>query len=239
MEKGLEKYFEGVRGLIFDYGGTLDTGGEHWSHVLLRGWQAAGVATDIEHFREAYVYAERELARTLHILPEHNFGDLLLIKARIELGWMAHQNLLPPEDVEPKARVVADYCYDFARKHVEAALPVLEKLKERYEMVLVSNFYGNISTVLKDFGVDHCFKKIIESAVVGVRKPNPEIFRLGVKALSLPAEECLVVGDSYRKDILPALEAGCKAVWIKGEGWNQADNEQEYAHTILSLQELV
>ena len=44
-----------------------------------------GVAVNKAEFREAYVYAERELARTRHILPEHDFGDLLLIKMRLEL----------------------------------------------------------------------------------------------------------------------------------------------------------
>lgn len=237
--ENLKTYMEGVKGLIFDYGGTIDTGGEHWSHVIRRGWTAAGIAVDEGHFREAYVYAERELARTLHILPHHDFGDLLLIKAQIELGWMAHQNLLPPEDVDPKAKIVADYCYDVARTHVQEAKGVLDKLKENYEMVLVSNFYGNIETVLKDFGIYNCFKKIIESAVVGVRKPDPKIFELGVEALKLPAGECMVIGDSFRKDIEPGLKAGCKAVWIKGAGWDGEEDARQYPHTVKSLTELL
>lgn len=237
--ENIKQYIEGAKGYIFDYGGTIDTGGEHWSHVIRRGWEAAGIAFEEGDFREAYVYAERELARTLHILPHHDFGDLLLIKANIELQWMARQNLLPPEDVEPKAKIIADYCYGVARAHASEALPVLESLAEKHPMVLVSNFYGNIEAVLKDFGLDHCFRKIIESAVVGVRKPDPEIFRLGVKALGLPAQDCLVVGDSYRKDIEPALKAGCKAVWIKGAGWTAEEDAQTYPYIITSLRELL
>ena len=53
---------------------------------------------------------------------------------------------------------------------------VLEHLKQAgYPMVLVSNFYGNINQVLKDAGIDGYFSRVIESAVVGVRKPNPAI----------------------------------------------------------------
>lgn len=235
----VKEYFQGVKGVIFDYGGTIDSGGEHWSHVIRRGWDAADIAADDVHFREAYVYAERELARTLHILPHHNFGDLLLIKAEIELGWMAEQGLLPPEDVDPKAKIVADYCYGFAKSCVEKSKPVIERLAKTYRLVLVSNFYGNIKTVLQDFGIAGLFDKVIESAVVGVRKPDPEIFRMGVRALGFAPEECLVVGDSYRKDIRPALEAGCKAVWIKGPGWDSSDDDVEYPYVISSLSELV
>lgn len=233
------KYLEGVKGIIFDYGGTIDTGGDHWSHIIREAWIKAGVETDYPVFREAYVYAERELARTLHILPHHNFSDLLQIKIEIELQWLSEQGQFPPEQIESKSKEIAGLCYEAARASVERAKPVLEKLHSLYPMVLVSNFYGNISTVLKDFGIDGCFDKIIESAVVGVRKPDPEIFTLGVKALKLPADEVLVVGDSYSKDIEPALKAGCKAVWIKGKGWTDAEDAIEYPQTISSLNELL
>ncbi|MDE5675782.1 MAG: hypothetical protein K2I44_10640 [Muribaculaceae bacterium] len=32
-----------IKGIIFDYGGTLDTGGDHWSEVIWKAWQEAGV----------------------------------------------------------------------------------------------------------------------------------------------------------------------------------------------------
>lgn len=234
----LKKYVEGVKGLIFDYGGTLDTGGRHWSWVIWDAWQEAGVATDLPTFREAYVYAERELARTRHILPEHDFADLLGIKVNIELQWLAEQGEFPADKVAPMASAIADICHNEAKACVEGCAPLLKKLSEKYPMVLVSNFYGNISKVLETYGVREYFGKIIESAVVGVRKPDPKIFTLGVEALRLRPEECLVVGDSYRKDIEPALAAGCKAIWLKGPGWSGEEDRQEYDATIKKLSEL-
>lgn len=235
----LNNYLEGVKGIIFDYGGTLDTGGAHWSWVIWDAWRKAGVATDLDTFREAYVYAERELARTRHILPEHDFYDMLKIKINIELQWLAGQDELPANQVGPMAEKIAAICNGSARTHVEAAKPVLEKLAQKYPLVLVSNFYGNIETVLENYGVRRYFKKIIESAAVGVRKPDPAIFTLGVKALGLHSGDCLVVGDSYRKDIEPALKAGCRAVWIKGPGWTGEEDLREYDYTIQNLEELV
>ncbi|MDE7115490.1 MAG: HAD family hydrolase, partial [Muribaculaceae bacterium] len=89
-----------IKGIIFDYGGTLDTGGDHWSEVIWSAYGKAGVAVNKAEFREAYVFAERELARTRHILPEHDFGDLLLIKMRLELQWLSEQGLFPSAQVE-------------------------------------------------------------------------------------------------------------------------------------------
>ena len=82
--------------------------------------------------------------------------------------------------------------------------------------------------MLEEFGLDKYFKDIVESAVVGIRKPDHRIYLLGVEALGLKPEECVVVGDSFYKDIEPAKKAGCKAVWFKGEGWT----EQQYDETI-------
>ncbi|MDE5888235.1 MAG: HAD family hydrolase [Muribaculaceae bacterium] len=226
-----------IKGVIFDYGGTLDTGGDHWSEVIWAAWQKAGVLVDKAVFREVYVYAERELARTLHILPHHNFNDLLDIKIQIELQRLTELGQFSPDEIQPKSKEIASICYESAKQSVEKAKPVLDALSKRWEMVLVSNFYGNIETVLKDFGIDKYFKKVIESAVVGVRKPDPKIFELGVEALGLKPEEVLVFGDSYSKDIVPAEKAGCQVMWLKGKGWTPEEDAQMHPNIIESLDE--
>ena len=64
------------RTLLFDYGGTLDSGARHWNYVLLDGYrQAAADIPALRHvegelWRQAYVHGERTLAREPHISPE-------------------------------------------------------------------------------------------------------------------------------------------------------------------------
>lgn len=228
-----------IKGVIFDYGGTIDSRGVHWSEVIWAGYQSSGLVVDKQDFRDCYVYAERELARVRHILPHHNFYDLLLIKMRIELGNLAEKGLVEPESVENYAVNIARYCYDKARSSVEEARPVLDALYERYPMVLVSNFYGNVESVLADFDLLRYFKQIVESAVVGVRKPDPRIFGLGVEALGLKPEEVLVIGDSLRKDIAPAESIGCHVLWLKGKGWTAEEDAQSHPNTIKKLSEVL
>jgi putative hydrolase of the HAD superfamily len=120
-------------------------------------------------------------------------------------------------------------------------------LAQHYPLVLVSNFYGNIETILKDFQLEY-FQHIVESAVVGVRKPDPQIFQLGVEALrqvtgktpeELPAEDIIVVGDSFSKDILPATAIGCQTVWLKGLGWNEEKvDESVPTYTLYNIKDL-
>lgn len=232
-------HIDNLKGVIFDYGGTIDSRGVHWSEVIWDGYCDAHVAVTKEQFRECYVFAERELAKVRHILPHHNFHDLLLIKMRIELGYLTEQGLLNADSIEPLAEKIALYCYRAARSSVEEARPVLEALYARYPMVLVSNFYGNVESVLADFDLRRYFRDIIESAVVGVRKPDPKIFQLGVDALGLKPEEVLVIGDSYKKDIVPAESIGCHVAWIKGKGWTADEDTQMHPNIIKNLREIL
>ena len=228
-----------INGIIFDYGGTIDSRGEHWSEVIWRGYLECGVPVSKEQFRDAYVFAERELAKTRHILPHHTFRDLREIKMKLEMDNLVDTGALDRATADAKYLPVAHFCYNEAKACIAEAIPVLDALAARYPMVLVSNFYGNVESVLDDFGLRHYFKQIIESAVVGVRKPDPQIFRLGVEALGLPAADVLVIGDSYKKDIVPAESIGCHVLWLKGKGWTAEEDAVSHPAIIKKLADVL
>lgn len=226
-----------IKGIIFDYGGTLDSRGVHWSEVLWLGYKQAGVPIDKDTFRTAYVEGERALARERIILPQDDFHALLLKKVALEISY------LPEQYDEATARrwthEIAEYCDNAARQCIEEARPMLETLHDRFPMMLVSNFYGNIDEVLRSYGIRHLFKGIIESAVVGVRKPNPTLFKLGVDALELQPAEVLVVGDSLKKDIQPAEQLGCHVLWLKGKGWTEEEDKQTHPNAITRVTQVL
>lgn len=232
-----------IKAILFDYGGTIDTGARHWFHVLYEGYVNAGMDFTAEDFRPAYVYAERALARSRYIVPTDDFFLLLYKKVLLEMEYLIHHGIWSPENVGRRyevASAVAGYCDEYARRHASAAIPVLGRLAGKYRLVVVSNFYGNLSAILSTYRLSSCFGSVIESAVVGVRKPNPEIFRLGVEAAGAGSpEECVVVGDSFTKDIVPARSLGCETVWFKGEEWESVERDETFpAHVISSLNEL-
>lgn len=223
-----------IKGIIFDYGGTIDSNGKHWAEVLWESYQDNRIPITKEQFREAYVYAERYLATNPIVLPENNFLDLLKAKVQTQTNYLADKNLLTINNKMQEHIVhIPKQCYTFVRNLISNEKPILERLHTKYPMVLVSNFYGNVNAVLKDFGIFDCFDSIVESAVVGIRKPDPAIFSLGIKELNLPAENVVVIGDSYTKDIIPATKAGCKTIWLKGLGWEK-DDADATADTIIT-----
>lgn len=221
-----------VKGYIFDYGGTLDTRGCHWGKVLWHAYEKAHVPVSEAQFREAYVYGERTLATNRIITPEFTFRDTLGKKIQLQLEYLCRQGLI--EETAGFHDDILNTTYRFAKATTEESAKTLKAIAQKKPLVLVSNFYGNISAVLREFGFDGLFKGIIESAVVGIRKPDPRIFKLGVEKLNLKPEETMVVGDSYDKDILPAHSLGCKTAWIKGEGWTSEEPQNPVADIVIS-----
>lgn len=219
-----------TKGFIFDYGGTIDTAGCHWGKVLWHAYCRHEIPVTEEQFREAYVHAERTLGSQPIIKPDYTFYKTLETKLRIEMEYLMSEgywNVSEDEYVRNHKDILEDL-YEGVKQETSHSREVLTKINAGHPMVLVSNFYGNISVVLKEFGLDKLFMQIIESAVVGIRKPDPRIFTLGVEALKLNPADVTVVGDSFYKDIVPAKKAGCKAIWFKGEGWT----DEKYDETI-------
>lgn len=228
-----------VKGIIFDYGGTIDTNGIHWGKVIWRQYVEADINITYEQFVEAYVHAERTLGKNPIIAPEDTFHTLLKKKIAIQADYLAdnrHAELSLAERSQ-----IADGCYHKVLDTLAVTRNVVERLSQRYPLVLVTNFYGNMSVVLQEFDLHRYFPKIIESSVVGIRKPDPALFDLGVQALGIAPQEILVVGDSYKKDIYPAHSLGCLTAWIKKEGWDNETPQPDALPdmTINSLEELL
>jgi FMN phosphatase YigB (HAD superfamily) len=234
------KQFTDIKGIIFDYGGTIDTNGKHWAEVLWTRYKELNIPVSKEDFKKAYVHGERTLALQPLVQPSHDFYDVLLIKAKIQIEYLIQQKLLSDSNETNKyPEEIAKGCYDFAKGVVNKSLFVVNKLSNKYNLTLVSNFYGNINKVLENFGLLCSFNSVIESAVVGVRKPDPAIFTLGVRELGIEAHETVVIGDSFSKDIIPAKAAGCQTIWLKGDGWGEETDDSVPDAIITDLVQLL
>lgn len=246
-----------VKGIIIDYGATIDSNGKHWSEVIWEGYCICSLPITKEQFREAYIYTERFLAFTPVIQAEDNFYELMQARVGIQLNYLLQQGGLSEEILQTTLRVfsegeipiidnindltthfadvIAGHCYDYARRCTMDSVPIIEHFSEKYELCLVSNFYGNLAAVLQDFGLLRCFRHVIDSAVVGVRKPDPAIFQMAIDKLQLPPNEIVAIGDNFQKDIEPVLNLGCKGIWIKGVSWNAKDKDINFEPSIPNL----
>ena len=95
---------------------------------------------------------------------------------------------------------------------------LLADLKQRgYKLAVVSNGgHATRLTILQGLGFSHYFDEIISSELVGISKPNPEIFLHTSRQLDVAPQNCLFIGDHPVNDIQGATQAGMQALWLKG-----------------------
>ncbi len=79
---------------------------------------------------------------------------------------------------------------------------------------VVSNSDGRVEAALEAAGLLQYFDVVLDSALVGVEKPDPAIFRAALDALGVRPDEALYVGDLYEVDVLGARAAGMDAVLL-------------------------
>jgi HAD superfamily hydrolase (TIGR01509 family) len=89
---------------------------------------------------------------------------------------------------------------------------------------VISNSNGSVRAILEETGLAAHLDFIIDSTVVGIAKPDPRVFHLGLQEAGAAPAEAVYVGDSYFVDVLGAREVGMGAVLFDpGRLWGPRD----------------
>lgn len=195
--------------ILFDFGGCLDSDGIHSRTLFLNFFMEFGLIKDkqnISLFQDAYSYSDRMVINHSLIVD-----STLLKMNEVMCSLIAKQlNVFS----QPEVSIVALAITDFQANHLRRNKKILEKLKDQYQLGIISNFSGNLTKILEEFNISKDFTFVLDSYHVGFCKPSHEIFKLAVeKCKSAPNEICFV-GDNILRDIAPAKEIGMKTILI-------------------------
>ncbi len=81
-------------------------------------------------------------------------------------------------------------------------------------VAVVSNSEGRLDGLLVEVGVRPALDLVIDSALVGVEKPDPRIFRIALDRFGVAPDRALHLGDVYATDVLGARAAGVRAALV-------------------------
>jgi putative hydrolase of the HAD superfamily len=132
-----------------------------------------------------------------------------------------------PAEIEAAAAFRRSYnapagLFDLADPHARAALRSVKAAG--LVAGVVSNSNGWVHALLSGAGLASDLDFVIDSAVVGVEKPDPRIFRLGLERAGVEAHEAVYIGDLYSVDIVGSLAAGLQAILLDPRGfWGPRD----------------
>jgi HAD superfamily hydrolase (TIGR01509 family) len=112
-------------------------------------------------------------------------------------------------------------------------LPTLRKLQEQgYRLGIISNAGDDtdVQALVDKAQIRPLCDFVLTSAAVGIRKPNPRIFHMGLDQWGARPEQAVMVGDTLGADILGAQNAQIYAVWLTR--WADTPGNHAHADTI-------
>jgi HAD superfamily hydrolase (TIGR01549 family) len=199
---------------------------------------AAHAEVGFDAFAEALAHVDREV-----LVPRYREGRELStlerfgsVCARLRLADPALPALLTDVHMQALREQVA----------VPAHHPaLLGELAARVPIAVCSNFSHSETArrILEEGGMAACFRNVVVSEDLGVRKPRAEIFRAALAGLDARPEEVLHVGDSLAADVAGAAGLGIRTVWLTRRVADPARAREAYEgpppqHEIRDLAEL-
>jgi putative hydrolase of the HAD superfamily len=198
------------KAVILDFGGTLANGDLDWDpyheaiRIILTG---NGYYVEMGELKRALRGAIQELNKVRARGKERTFEEVYSMFLR-RLGI--------PDDTELLKLLHDNFKEHYKTEYFHCVEDVLKELSSRYKVALLSNTMSDQPReLLQHSGLDKYFDLIICSRDTGVRKPNPEIFRLVLSKLGVEPAETVHVGDSVEADMYGAQDSGIIGVWIR------------------------
>jgi HAD superfamily hydrolase (TIGR01509 family) len=127
---------------------------------------------------------------------------------------------------EEGARLSQQYraFYKELRRPVPGARGLLERVHRRATVgVVTNNQVAEQDEKLAFLGLTSLIDFMIISEAAGVAKPDPRIFEIALARGGTGPESAVMIGDSWKNDVLGARAAGIRAVWFNRFGASRPD----------------
>lgn len=137
--------------------------------------------------------------------------------------------------------------YDFTRQALRPrpdAVQVLSALKSRgYNTALITDCSAETLAAWKDMPFAPLIDVAVFSCSVGLKKPDPRIYRIATDQLGVEPETCLYIGDGSSGELTGAAQVGMHPVLLSlledNPDAHQIDREEWAGPTISSLSEVL
>jgi HAD superfamily hydrolase (TIGR01509 family) len=195
-----------LRGILFDYGGTLDGAASHWLDRMLALYADEGIAVPRDRLKSAFYRADEAA------YADPRVGDMSLAEL-MDFHVGAQLDALGLGDPGLRRRLAEAFVAG-SEAALARARPLLTRLAGRYPLGVVSNFYGNVERILNDAGIGAVLRVVADSNRVGAMKPDRRIFEHALAGLGTAPATTLHVGDSYERDVRGAHALGLRTAWL-------------------------
>lgn len=129
-----------------------------------------------------------------------------------------------PQEMIDRARSFAERVFSTVAGVKPGTMEAIDLLTAQYPVYIVTQGDQDV----QKFRISHLpFKDKLAGAFV-VDKKSRETFETLTQKLGYAPHEVVMMGDSLKSDVLPALEAGLHAVWIEAHNWAAHENSAAF-----------
>ncbi len=122
---------------------------------------------------------------------------------------------------------------------IDGAIDVLMYLKENYQLHIITNGFKEVQHIKLDYSnLKPFFEHIIISEEHGFNKPDTRIFDLAQQLVGAGKHECVMIGDNYDADILGALNANWKAIYLSNSQMVNASDDYFQINRLIRLKDM-
>lgn len=245
MQKGNNNELKKYKAIFFDFGGTLmcaESDNVAHLHMMKEVIQRYNLSTSPEDMVTKYnsFLFTKEMTLLDTDPEEKSFTPLRESTDRAFRGTLSQCNL---ESSNEDLRWFKKTFLKNHKKYLKLFPETLEIIRQTRNNNSIH--IGIISDIDTDFlkfqfdafGISKLFDSITTSEEVQIYKPKEKIFQVALNKASCQGKESIIVGDSYKKDIVGGKNMGMTTIWINKFQPDKIDTEKA-DFTVTYLKEI-
>jgi len=233
MQKGNKNEIKKYKAIFFDFGGTLmcaesdNVAHLHMMKEVIQKYNLSASPKDMVTKYNSFLFT-KEMTLLDTGPEEKSFTPLR------ESTKKAFKGVLAEYDIQPSKEDFQWFSKSFFENHKKyiklfpETLLILRELKNTdLHLGIISDIDDDFQDFqFKIFGISEIFDSITTSEEVQSYKPESKIFQVALDKARCQGKESIIIGDSYKKDIVGGKNMGMTTIWINKFSGDDTDKEK-------------
>jgi len=230
LNKNEEKKYKAI---FFDFGGTLmcaesdNVAHLHMMKEVIQRYNLTVSPKDMVIKYNSFLFT-KEMTLLAANPKENSFTPLRESTKKAFKGVLEEYNIQPSkEDFQWFSKLFFENHKKYIKLFPETLLILRELKNTDLHMGIISDIDDDFQDFqFKVFGISEIFDSITTSEEVQSYKPKAKIFKVALNKAGCQGKESIIIGDSYKKDIVGGKNMGMTTIWINKFSGDDADKDK-------------
>jgi len=233
MQKVNNNETKKYKAIYFDFGGTLmcaesdNIAHLHMMKEVIQKYNLPASPEDMVTKYNSFLFTKEMTLRDADP-EEKSFTPLRESTKKAFKGVLTKYDIQPSkEDFQWFSKLFFENHKKYIKLFPETLLILRELKNTDLHMGIISDIDDDFQKFqFKVFGISEIFDSITTSEEVQSYKPESKIFQVALNKARCQGKESIIIGDSYKKDIVGGKNMGMTTIWINKFSEDDADKDE-------------